>query len=106
MGLYLGGLIIGRIFVSEIWGAYFLEGLFLGGLIIRILQYIDEQGLLVFVQISVKFPKFWELHLPYVERYDFKLGHFLKSLWGCSFHCCPQILITHSISKLKITMIL
>ena len=31
MGLYmyLGGLIIRRIFASEIWGAYFLEGLFL-----------------------------------------------------------------------------
>ena len=29
MGLYLGGLIIGRIFTSEIWGAYFQEGLFL-----------------------------------------------------------------------------
>ena len=28
MGLYSGGLIIGRIFVSEIWGAYFREGLF------------------------------------------------------------------------------
>ena len=37
MGLYLGGLIIGRIVASEIWGAYFREGLllliffFLGG---------------------------------------------------------------------------
>ena len=31
MGLYLGGLIIGRIFASEIWGACFWEGLFLGG---------------------------------------------------------------------------
>ena len=31
MGLYLGGLIIGRIFVSAIWGAYFREGLFLDG---------------------------------------------------------------------------
>ena len=30
MGLYLGGLIIGRIFTSEIWGAYFQEGLYLG----------------------------------------------------------------------------
>ena len=30
MGLYLGGLIIGRIFASEIWGAYFLF-FFLGG---------------------------------------------------------------------------
>ena len=43
MGLYSGGLIIGRIFASEIWGAYFREGLFSGGggggLIIGILQY-------------------------------------------------------------------
>ena len=32
MGLYSGGLIIGRIFASEIWGAYFSGGLiFLGG---------------------------------------------------------------------------
>ena len=31
MGLYLGGLIIGRIFASEIWGAYLREGFFLGG---------------------------------------------------------------------------
>ena len=31
MGLYSGGLIIGRIFASENWGAYFREGLFLGG---------------------------------------------------------------------------
>ena len=27
MGLYSGGLIIGRIFAPEIWGAYFREGL-------------------------------------------------------------------------------
>ena len=33
MGLYLGGLIIGRIFASEICGAYFWEGLFLWGLL-------------------------------------------------------------------------
>ena len=31
MGLYSGGLIIGRIFASEVCGAYFQEGLFLGG---------------------------------------------------------------------------
>ena len=31
MGLYPGGLIIGRIFASEIWGAYFREGLYFGG---------------------------------------------------------------------------
>ena len=44
MGLCTGGLIIGRIFASEIWGAYFREGFFffLGGggkLIIGILRY-------------------------------------------------------------------
>ena len=39
MGLYSGGLIIERIFASEIWGAYFQEGLFLRGLIIGSLQY-------------------------------------------------------------------
>ena len=27
MGLFSGGLVIGRIFASEIWGAYFREGL-------------------------------------------------------------------------------
>ena len=31
--LYLGGLIVGRIFASEIWGACFREGLVLGGLL-------------------------------------------------------------------------
>ena len=45
MGLYLGGLIIGRIFASEIWGAYFQEGLFFrgggGGPIIGILWYVQ-----------------------------------------------------------------
>ena len=54
MGLYSGGLIIGRIFASEIWGAYFREGLSFiylfiyfffwggggGGLIIGILRYV------------------------------------------------------------------
>ena len=33
IGLYSGGLIIGRIFASEMWGAYIWEGLFSGGLI-------------------------------------------------------------------------
>ena len=36
MGLYPGGLIIGRIFASEIWGAYFWEGLFFGGSLVSI----------------------------------------------------------------------
>ena len=38
-GLYSGGLIIRRIFASEIWGPYFREGFFLWGLIIGILWY-------------------------------------------------------------------
>ena len=40
MGLYSGGLIIGRIFASEILGGLFREGLFLGGLIMGILRYV------------------------------------------------------------------
>ena len=47
MGLYSGGLIIGRIFAaSEIWGAYFREGLFFrggGGLINGISWYREER---------------------------------------------------------------
>ena len=40
MGLYLGRLIIGRIFASEIWGLIFGRAYFGGGgLIIRILRY-------------------------------------------------------------------
>ena len=31
MGLYSGGLIIGSIFASEIWVAYFSEGFLFGG---------------------------------------------------------------------------
>ena len=42
MGLYSRGLIIGRIFASVIWGAYFREGLSLGGLIIGILRYYPQ----------------------------------------------------------------
>ena len=49
MGLYSGGFIIGRIFASEIWGAYSWEGFFFGGgggggrgLIIGILRYMDH----------------------------------------------------------------
>ena len=57
MGLYSGGLIIGKISASEIWGAYFREGLFIylfvyfyfyfflgggGGVIIGILRYLTR----------------------------------------------------------------
>ena len=44
MDLYSGGLIIGRIFASEICGAYFREGLFLGVLIIGIVRYLTMLG--------------------------------------------------------------
>ena len=46
MGLYLGGLIIGRIFVSEIWGAYFRKSLFFfgggGGLLSEFYEYVRD----------------------------------------------------------------
>ena len=54
MGLYSEGLIIGRIFAFEIWGAYFWEGLFFlggGGLIIGILQYVVR----IMFKLSVSF---------------------------------------------------
>ena len=53
MGLYSGGLIIGRIFASGIWGAYFREGLFLGELIIGILRYLEiVKSLSMFVRFT------------------------------------------------------
>ena len=45
MGIYSGGLTIGRISASEIWWVYFREGFFLGGgvgLIIGILRYVGS----------------------------------------------------------------
>ena len=35
MGSYSGGIIIERIFASEIWEAYFREGLFFGSLLLE-----------------------------------------------------------------------
>ena len=44
MDLYLGGLIIGRIFASEIWGAYFQAGLFVGeGLLPEFLDIFETE---------------------------------------------------------------
>ena len=58
MGIYSGGLIIGRIFASEIWGAYFREGLSWGELIIGILRYSNniESHLLQTFVITLSFP--------------------------------------------------
>ena len=53
MGLYLEGLINGRIFASGIWGAYFWEGTLLEGLIIGILQYLELLKKLFKMSISV-----------------------------------------------------
>ena len=64
MGLYSGGLIIGRICASEIWGAYFREGLFLGGLIIRILQYIIWPD---FVMLFYRLENIWKKLLARVR---------------------------------------
>ena len=44
MGLYSGELIIGRVFASEIWGAYFREGIFLGGLSLEFYGIIFTPG--------------------------------------------------------------
>ena len=52
MGLCLGGLMIGRIFASEIWGAYFWEGLlifFWGGSLL--LEFYGIQKLYSYTEI-------------------------------------------------------
>ena len=64
MGLYSGGLIIGSISASEIWGAYFSEGLFNlfffggGGVIIGLLRYFDKGDFLLPTQKSRIFSSF------------------------------------------------
>ena len=44
MGFYSGGLIIGRIFASEIWGAYFRDGLFIYSFIYLLLFFFFGGG--------------------------------------------------------------
>ena len=56
MGLYSGGLITRRIFVSEIWGAYFREGLFLGGLLLEFYG-ISKQNAIITLNTLVVFPQ-------------------------------------------------
>ena len=46
MGLYSGGLIIGRIFASEIWGAYFRGGLFINFFFYIYIFFLGGGGLL------------------------------------------------------------
>ena len=45
MGLYSGGLIMGRIFASVISGAYICRGLFSEGLIFGVLRPLEFGGL-------------------------------------------------------------
>ena len=48
MGLYSGGLIIGRIFASEIWEAFFREGLFISIFILfYFILFFLEGGLII-----------------------------------------------------------
>ena len=65
MGLCSGGLIIGRIFASEIWGANFREGLLMEGLIIGILRYfysaINKQNLVKRKLLGMKYV--FDVHL-------------------------------------------
>ena len=75
MGLHLGGLIIGRIFASEIWGAYFGRAFFLGGgggrLIIGILQYV---WMLLFDMGRYKLVNFYSLSFEGLfNRFNSKL---------------------------------
>ena len=48
MGLYLGGLITGRIFASEIWGAYFRGG---GKLIFGVGLLSEFYGILMYFSL-------------------------------------------------------
>ena len=49
MDLYLGGLFIGGLFTSEIWGVYFREGLLLEGLTIGILRHTPSAKMVAFM---------------------------------------------------------
>ena len=51
MGLYLGGLIIGRIFASEIWWAYFREGLVFGRAYYRNFTVCDYHFIILIIRL-------------------------------------------------------
>ena len=76
MGLYSKGLIIGRIFASEIWGAYLREGLFLGGLLSEFYGILFHQepmthGLLVSqILYTVSTLKQTKWSISYLFSYD------------------------------------
>ena len=89
MGLYSGGLIIGRIFAFEIWGAYFQEGLFLEGLIIGILHY-DFLGkvLVMFLNCAINMK---------VNYFPFENYHLFRVFF--SFLCVYLVAVNLSFSS-------
>ena len=91
MGLYSGGLIIRKIFASEIWGPYFREGLFWGGLIIEILRYVKivQPSFSGFVIEGSIWLKFQVISKEYVSKYKYNTVLLNKA---CSKHktCCKK----------------
>ena len=85
MGLYSGGFIIEMIFASEVWGAYFREGLFLGGAYDRNFTVFSKQLALIFQFKKIFVTKGIVIHL-YTDVFDnqwtFKSqGYQLKTLF-------------------------
>ena len=68
MGLYSGGLIIGRIFASEIWRAYFREGL-----LSEFLRFIESK------QKQVSLSGFRALSIPSRNVYQGGISGFATS---------------------------
>ena len=68
MGLYSGGLIIERIFASEVWGAYFQEGLLFlsffvlggGGLVLEFHGILLKRLLRRLGLLSIYRPAIWQ----------------------------------------------
>ena len=91
MGLYSGGLIIRKIFASEIWGAYFWEGLFLGELIIAILGYVKivQPSFLGFVIEGSIWLKFQVISEEYVSNYKYNTV-LLNKAYSKHKTCCKK----------------
>ena len=113
MGSYSGGLIIGRIFAFEIWGAYFWDGLFFGELIIGILPYVN---CFLFCYITKETSEFCFLESQNLDSREtkFTISNSIGKSWKASSHkrgklrkhCCPECFpicaqTRHSLRKLN-----